>query len=126
LHLGTYGWGLLSDLPRKSVEPMALAAGTAVRSLQEFLTHHRWDHDALLEQPQRNIVENLLPAPGEQQADELGVIGLIDKTSVVKKGNKTPGLQRQYCGASGKIDNCIRRRSAVESPSIWPCGSACT
>jgi SRSO17 transposase len=37
----------------------------------------------------------------------LGVIGLIDETSVAKKGDKTPGVQRQYCGASGKIDNCI-------------------
>jgi hypothetical protein len=36
-HLHTYCRGLLSDLPRKSVEPIALAAGTAVRTLQEFL-----------------------------------------------------------------------------------------
>lgn len=106
-HLGTYCRGLLSDLPRKSVEPMALAAGTAVRTLQEFLTHHAWDQDALLERMQRRIVERHLPAPGESCSDELGVVGLIDETSTAKKGDKTPGVQRQYCGASGKIDNCI-------------------
>jgi SRSO17 transposase len=106
-HLGTYCRGLISDLPRKSVEPMALAAGAAVRTLQEFLTHHAWDHDAMLARMQRRIVERHLPAPGEPAADELGVIGLIDETSVAKKGDKTPGVQRQYCGASGKIDNCI-------------------
>lgn len=106
-HLDTYCRGLASDLPRKSVEPMALAAGTAVRTLQEFLTHHVWDHDALLTRMQRRIVENHLPAPGESSACELGVIGLIDETSVVKKGDKTPGVQRQYCGAAGKIENCI-------------------
>ena len=39
-HLGTYVRGLLSDLPRKSVEPIALQAGTAVRTLQEFLKDH--------------------------------------------------------------------------------------
>ena len=38
-HLGTYCRGLMSDLARKSVEPIALAAGRAVRTLQEFLTH---------------------------------------------------------------------------------------
>ena len=43
-HLQRYCRGLLSDLARKSVEPMALAAGCAVRTLQEFLTHHVWDH----------------------------------------------------------------------------------
>jgi SRSO17 transposase len=108
-HLGTYCRGLLSDLARKSVEPIALAAGCAVRTLQEFLTHHVWDHDALLARLQRRIVAEHLPPPGHKHkpADELGVVGLIDETSVVKKGDKTPGVQRQYCGASGKIDNCI-------------------
>jgi SRSO17 transposase len=105
-HLGTYCRGLISDLPRKSVEPIALAAGTAVRTLQEFLTHHAWDQDALLQRLQRRIVTRHLPAPGEM-ADELGVIGLLDETSVPKKGDKTPGVQRQYCGALGKIENCI-------------------
>jgi SRSO17 transposase len=106
-HLGTYCRGLLSDLPRKSVEPIALAAGSAVRTLQEFLTHHAWDHDALLARTQRRIVAEHLPAPGHDDADELGVVGLIDETSVPKKGDKTPGVQRQYCGARGKVDNCI-------------------
>ena len=46
-HLHAYCRGLLSDLPRKSVEPIALAAGTAVRTLQEFLKDHVWDRLAL-------------------------------------------------------------------------------
>ena len=106
-HLGTYCRGLLSDLPRKSVEPIALAAGTAVRTLQEFLTHHVWDHDALLAAMQRRVVAEHLPAPDQEPADELGVVGMVDETSCPKKGDKTPGVQRQYCGALGKVDNCI-------------------
>lgn len=106
-HLGTYCRGLLSDLDRKSVEPIALAAGSAVRTLQEFLTHHVWDHDALLARIQRRIVTEHLPAPESRADDELGVVGLIDETSVPKKGDKTPGVQRQYCGALGKVENCI-------------------
>ena len=49
-HLGTYCRGLLSDLSRKSVEPIALAAGCAVRTLQEFLTHLRWDQGRMRDQ----------------------------------------------------------------------------
>ena len=106
-HLNTYCRGLLSDLSRKSVEPIALAAGGAVRTLQEFLTHHTWDQDDLLARLQRRIVNEHLPAPGEAADDELGVVGLIDETSVAKKGDKTPGVQRQYCGSMGKVENCI-------------------
>jgi len=42
-HFDTYCRGLLSDPPRKSVEPIALASGTAVRTLQEFLVTSTWD-----------------------------------------------------------------------------------
>src|SRR5262249_53058905 len=34
-------------------------------------------------------------------------IGLIDETSTVKKGTKTPGVQRQWCGHVGKVENCM-------------------
>jgi SRSO17 transposase len=106
-HLNTYCRGLLSDSARKSVEPIALAAGCAVRTLQEFLTFHRWDHGRMRDELQRRVVREHLPAPGEAGVNDLGVIGIVDETSVPKKGDKTPGVQRQYCGARGKIDNCI-------------------
>jgi SRSO17 transposase len=61
-HVVTYGRGLRSDLPRKSVEPIALAAGTAVRTLQEFLTHHVWDHERMRDELQRRVVRDHLPA----------------------------------------------------------------
>ncbi len=44
VHFDTYCRGLLSDLPRQSAEPIALAAGAAVRALREFLVTARWDH----------------------------------------------------------------------------------
>lgn len=105
-HLPVYCRGLLSELPRKSVEPIALAAGTAVRTLQEFLTHHVWDHVRMRDQLQRRIVRDHMPVPGNE-SDGLGVVGLIDETGTAKKGRQTPGVQRQYCGRTGKIDNCI-------------------
>jgi SRSO17 transposase len=106
-HLQRYCRGLLSDLPRKSVEPIALAAGCAVRTLQEFLTHHVWDHQRMRDEIQRRVVREHLPAPGSKPEADIGTVGWIDETSAAKKGDKTPGVQRQYCGASGKIDNCI-------------------
>ena len=118
-HLGTYTRGLASDLPRKSVEPIALAGGSAVRTLQEFLTFHTWDQNACRDKLQRRVLARHLPAPGRASPaagqatsrpsplDALGVIGLVDETSAVKKGTKTPGVQRQYCGAVGKIENCV-------------------
>lgn len=102
-HLNTYCRGLLSDLPRKSVEPIALAAGTAVRTLQEFLRDHVWDQDQMRNQLQQRLAQRSPP----DSADDLGCVGLIDETGKVKKGKKTPGVQRQYCGEVGKVENCI-------------------
>jgi SRSO17 transposase len=106
-HFQGYCHGLISDLPRKSVEPIALAGGCAVRTLQEFLTFHHWDESRMRDELQRRVARQHLPAPGTQPPDGIGVIGIIDETSVPKKGDKTPGVQRQHCGASGKTDNCI-------------------
>jgi SRSO17 transposase len=106
-HLGTYCRGLLSDLPRKSVEPIALAGGAAVRTLQEFLTHHAWDHGRMRDRMQRRVAREHLPPPGSAPEGGVGTVGWVDETAVAKKGDKTPGVQRQYCGESGKIDNCV-------------------
>src|ERR1051326_9050636 len=46
-HLGVYCRGLLSNLERKTAEPIALAAGIPVRTLQEFFRDHAWDHRRL-------------------------------------------------------------------------------
>ena len=103
-----YTRGLISDLQRKSVEPIALAAGAAVRTLQEFLTSHVWDHDGVRNKLQRRVVARHLPAPGTaDEPDALGVIGIVDETSAVKKGTHTPGVQRQWAGCVGKKENCI-------------------
>jgi SRSO17 transposase len=102
-HLHSYCRGLLSDLPRKSIEPIALACGTAVRTLQEFLRDHVWDHLGMRDRLQQRLAGQ----PVLHAADELGTIGVIDETSVAKKGTKSPGVHRQYCGSRGKIENCI-------------------
>src|SRR5579871_721124 len=71
----TYCRGLLSDLPRKSVEPIALQAGTAVRTLQEFLVTARWDHHQALDLLQQQLAQAVAALPDEP----LGTIGIIDE-----------------------------------------------
>lgn len=103
VHFDNYCRGLLSDLPRKTVEPIALEAGTAVRTLQEFLTTARWDHHGMRDLWQRHLAQAIAEAP----ADSLGTVGVLDETSCRKWGDETPGVQRQYLGCVGKIDNGI-------------------
>jgi SRSO17 transposase len=102
-HFDTYCRGLLSDLPRKSVEPIALEAGTAVRTLQQFLAHSQWNH----EEARRLLQRHLASVLDDLSSDELGTIGVVDETSCQKWGDQTPGVQRQYLGCVGKIDNGI-------------------
>ena len=97
-HLRTYVEGQLSALPRKSVEPIALAAGTPPRTLQQFLERYTWDHEAV-----RRRIQELV---AKQHADP-DAIALIDETTFAKKGDKTAGVQRQWCGCRGKQDNCV-------------------
>jgi SRSO17 transposase len=97
-HLPVYVSGQLSDIPEKSVEPIAINAGVPVRTLQEFLSQHHWDEDRARDTVQ-HIVRDEHAGPHS--------IAIIDETSDVKKGDKTPGVQRQWCGAVGKEENCI-------------------
>ena len=100
----TYCHALLSPLPRKSVEPAALERGCAVRALQLFLASAKRDRQQARDVLQRHAASLLpdLPAGGR-----LGTVGVIDEASCVKKGDKTPGVQRQYLGCQGKADNGV-------------------
>lgn len=97
-HLPVYVGGQLSDLPAKSCEPIALEAGVAPRTLQEFLSQHNWDESRMRARLQELVA-----------SDHAGPnsIGIVDETSDVKKGDKTPGVQRQWCGKVGKKENCL-------------------
>jgi len=97
-HLLAYVLGLLADLKRKSIEPIALAAGAAVRTLQEFLSFLDWDHAAANDHLQRLVMD--------RHACERA-IGVFDAGGHAKQGRMTPGVRRQWCGETGKIDNCV-------------------
>lgn len=97
--------GLLSaDVPRKNIEAMALrlfgaddAAARTVRALQQFVGEGGWDDAAILAQHRRLVDESL-------GADD-GVL-IIDGSDFPKQGSHSAGVARQWCGHTGKKDNC--------------------
>jgi SRSO17 transposase len=97
-YLQKYLLGLLADLKRKSIEPIALAAGVPVRTLQEFLAFFVWDHERMDDALTRKVADHF----GSSRA-----LGILDASAHAKQGTKTPGVQRQYCGETGKNDNCV-------------------
>jgi len=97
-HLRTYVSGQLSDLPRKSVEPIALSADVPPRTLQRFLESIEWDEVRLRDKLQHLVARD--HADGQ-------AIGIIDETGHPKKGKHTAGVKRQWCGNTGKVDNCV-------------------
>ena len=96
--LAVYVHGLLSDVQRKNVEAMALARGVAVRTLQRFLESIAWDEELLRDRCQQLVAR--------EHADP-EAIGVLDETGTAKSGRHTAGVQRQYNGNRGKIENCV-------------------
>lgn len=75
-----------------------MAAGVPPRTLQQFLNFLEWDQEQLIDTLQGRVARDHTSPHA---------IGLIDETSCPKKGDKTPGVQRQWCGSAGKQDNCV-------------------
>ena len=96
-HLETYVRGQFSNLPRKSIEPIAYEFDTPPRTLQQFFSRAKWDENRM-----RDLIQERVAAEHSNPQN----IGIVDETSYVKKGKQTPGVKRQHCGASGKTDNC--------------------
>jgi SRSO17 transposase len=89
--------GLLSDLERKTCEPVAYREGCERKPIQFFVGRGLWDDEKVMGELRRHVAEDL--------ADPDGVI-IFDPTSFPKKGGHSVGVKRQWCGRLGKIDNC--------------------
>ena len=98
-HARHYLTGLLGRNVRKSIGRIEEELpGSSYQGLQQFISDSPWDDQALLRQV-RGEAEALL---GRHRDTAL----YLDETSFVKKGNASVGVQRQYCGRLGKIENC--------------------
>ncbi len=82
-HLRTYIGGQLSNLPRKSIEPIALAADIPPRTLQRFLESVQWDEGRLRDRLQRIVARD--------HADPCA-IGLVDESGNPKQGRHTAAV----------------------------------
>jgi SRSO17 transposase len=97
-YLKVYVDGQMSELHRKSVEPMALRAGVPPRSLQAFLSLLEWDEDRLVDRVQQTVARDHAHP---------WAIGTVDETGCGKDGRHTACVQRQWCGSLGKVENCV-------------------
>jgi SRSO17 transposase len=90
--------GQMSQLERKSIEPIALNVENAkVRAMQHFISDVVWD-DA-------RIISRYHSMASDDLGDAEGVL-IVDESGFVKKGNDSAGVARQYCGNVGKVENC--------------------
>lgn len=96
-HLAEYMTGLLSKLERKTGEAIAYLHDQERQALQKFIGFVPWDHTPLLATLARQVGEDL----GTPDA-----VIVFDPSAFPKKGTKSVGVQRQWCGRLGKVDNC--------------------
>ena len=90
--------GLLSPVERKNGWQLAEQAGDATPDgVQRLLYNYRWDADLVRNDLGDYVVEHLGCADG---------VVVVDETGFLKKGDKSVGVQRQYSGTAGRIENC--------------------
>lgn len=92
-----YMKGLMSDAERKNVESIAYYHGQDRQRLQFFIGQVGWDDEIILDKLVKRIAREI--------GTENGVL-ILDPTSFPKKGTKSVGVQRQWCGRLGKNENC--------------------
>ena len=96
--LAAYLRGLLAPIERKNGWQLAEAAGDRTPDgVQEFLSRVHWDADAVRDDLQAYVGEHL---------GDAGAVLVLDETGFIKKGTKSAGVQRQYSGTAGRIENC--------------------
>lgn len=117
--LERYVTGLLTDLGRKNCDTIAAAvAATSTERLQHLLTDAEWDPQQLDATRVRFLSE---------KSPKSGIL-VLDDTSFPKKGDRSVGVARQYCGELGKRANCqvvvsaqyVADEPESRAPLHWP------
>ena len=92
-----YVAGLVSRVECKNVESIAYLHDQDRQMLQKFIGQYTWDH--------RPLIGELVRQVGAELGRPDGVL-VFDPSAFPKKGNESVGVQRQWCGRLGKVDNC--------------------
>lgn len=94
----SYVQGLLSPIERKNGWQLAEGAGdTTPYGMQNLLGRSVWEADEVRHELIDYVKEHLFNTDG---------VGVLDETGFIKKGKQSVGVQRQYSGAAGKVENC--------------------
>ena len=103
-----YLCGQLAELERKTIEPMVLglvgAAPEIIRAVQQFIGQSPWKLAPLIQQQEFLVAEWL----GQPDA-----VVIVDGSGFPKRGNHSAGVDWQYCGRLGKVENCQKGVFAV-------------
>lgn len=98
-HAQAYLSGLLGTARRKNIGRIEEdVAASNYQGMQQLLSDSPWDHEALL----GDIAQHAQGLLGGHRDTAL----YLDESSFVKKGDASVGVQRQYCGRLGKVENC--------------------
>ena len=89
--------GCLSDLDSKDVESIAYLHDRERQGLQKFIGQAEWNHRPMVDELVRQVAAELGEADG---------VLVFDPSAFAKKGTESVGVQRQWCGRLGKIENC--------------------
>jgi SRSO17 transposase len=109
--------GLLADLPRNNCWSLAAHAGYGCPGrLQHLVSRASWHAAAVRREVAAYVAENLTAGVN----DDLVTL-VVDETGDAKKGRQTVGVQRQYSGACGRIENY---QVAVYATLATPAGDA--
>lgn len=89
--------GKLSNLQRKTAEPIAYAADRERKPVQHFVGGGKWDDEAVMTELRWHVSAEIGAPHG---------IFIVDGSGFAKKGTESCGVARQWCGRLGKIENC--------------------
>jgi len=89
--------GKLSDLQRKTSEPIAAQAGRHRKPVQHFVGAGAWDDESVMAELRRHVAE--------ERGDPDAVL-VLDPSGFAKTGEGSCGVARQWCGRLGKVENC--------------------
>ena len=92
-----FALGLLAELPRVNCWTVAEHAGdSSPDGMQHLLARAKWDADGVRDDVRGYVLEHL---------GDPGAVLVVDETGDLKKGTATAGVQRQYTGTAGRIEN---------------------
>jgi SRSO17 transposase len=96
-HAAEYVTGLVSKLERKTGEGIAYLHDRPRQGIQKFIGEVPWDHQPML--------GTLATEVGQELGEPDGII-VFDPSAFPKRGTKSVGVAKQWCGRLGKVENC--------------------